>query len=332
MSWHDSVPKVELHVHLEGSIPHVALWEILRKYGGDPSVPTLDSLRERFEYRDFPHFLRVWMWKHSFLREYDDFTCLSEAVARDFARQNIRYAEVFYSPTDARGFHLEIGRLTEAIRVGLDRVPEIRVDLVADLVRNMGPDLGRQTLDAVAEVREFGVIGIGIGGSEHLFPPGPFADVYDKAREYGFRTSVHAGEAAGADSVRNAIRALNPDRIGHGTRAVEDPSVMDELAERQIPVELCPISNVRTNVVPSIEAHPARRFFERGIPISVNTDDPAMFGNSLADEYRALEGALGFSRDETRAVILSAVETSWLPDSDKRLLAQQLVSDPHWLG
>ena len=329
-SWFERVPKLELHLHLEGAIPHTALFLLIQKYGGDPSVPDLDALERRFRYRDFRHFLKTWSWKNGFLREYDDFTFIAEEVARDLARQQIRYVEAFYSPGDFAQHGLRPAGITEAIRSGLSRAADTRVALVADLVRNYGPEKGAEILSELAEVRGLGVIGIGIGGAEQGFPPELFESVYRDARELGFRTSAHAGEAAGAESIWGAIRSLRVDRIGHGTRAEEDGTLLDYLAEAQIPLEMCPLSNVRTGVVESLEKHPIRRYLERGIPISVNTDDPKMFGNSLAEEFRLLYERLGFSHDEIRSLLESAIHASWLSDVEKRELASSFASDPDW--
>ena len=256
--WLSRIPKVELHLHLEGAIPYDAMWELIQKYDGDPSCPDREALRQRFEYRDFPHFIETWLWKNTFLREYEDFTLIAEAVARDFADQNIQYVEAFYSPHDFRMHKLTTQGLTEAIRAGLSRVPEVEVRLVADLIRDLGPDNAAVTLAEVNEVRDSGVVGIGIGGGEHKHPPEPFAAVYEEARRLGFRTSAHAGEAAGAESVWGAVRVLQVDRIGHGTRAIEDPELVEHLAESRLPVELNPISNVCTGVIESIAQHPLR--------------------------------------------------------------------------
>ncbi len=328
LEWLECVPKVELHVHLEGAIPLEALWELLEKYGGDPEIPTPEALANRFRYRDFPHFIETWTWKNRLLRNYEDFEFLSTEVARDLARQNIRYAEVFYSPPDFLPTGLELQRLTEAIRNGLKRVPDIEIALVADLVRDSGPERAARLLPGLNEIREqLGVIGVGIGGSEHKFPPEPFAPVFRQAREMGFRTSAHAGEAAGPESIWGAIRALEVDRIGHGTRAIEDPHLVDYLAEKRIPLELCVLSNVRTAVVPDVASHPARTYYDRGIPLSINTDDPKMFGNSLAEEYLALDEQLGFSREDIRRLMGQAIETSWLPDQRKQELLAQFQSE-----
>ncbi len=330
-TWYERVPKVELHLHLEGAIPYRALWKLVCKYGGDPAVPDLAALQQRFEYRDFPHFIETWVWKNQFLREYEDFTFIAEAVAGDLSNQNIRYAEVFYSPPDFARYGLKTQELTRAIRTGLDHVSEIKVNLVADLVRDFGPEKGAVTLAEVAEVADLGVIGIGIGGSEHDFPPEPYQQVYEQARKYGFHTSAHAGEAAAAESVWGVIRALKVDRIGHGTRAGEDEALLDYLVEKQIPIEMCPISNLRTGVVKSIDQHPIREYFDRGLLVTVNTDDPKMFGNSLAVEYQILVERLGFSQDEILMLILQGIHTSWLPAHQKDTLTKRFENDPDWV-
>ena len=330
-SWYERVPKVELHLHLEGAIPHAALWALVQKYDGTSLVEDMAALEQKFVYRDFPHFIETWNWKNQFLREYQDFTFIAEAVARDLAQQNIRYAEMYFSPTDFRRQLTDVRRIAAAVRSGLERAPQIEVALVPDIVRDMGPERGAVTLAQLHEVCDLGIIGITIGGSEQHHPPEPFAPIYEQARRLGLRTSAHAGEAAGSASVWGAVRALRVDRIGHGTRAVEDEALVEFLAERRIPVELCPISNVRTGVVASIEQHPVRRYFERGMLLSINTDDPKMFGNSLADEYRLLATRLGFSRDDIRSLILQGIESSWLPPERKAILSQEFRTDPVWL-
>jgi len=325
----DALPKVELHVHLEGAIPLPALAELARKYG-ETEAADLGALRERFRFRDFPHFIETWVWKNGLLRELDDFAFVAEAVARDLAAQRIRYVEAFCSPPDFERRGLGTGDVIAAVRTGLDRVEGIEIRLIADLVRDFGPARAMRTLEQVAEVRALGVIGIGIGGSEHEFPPEPFEAVYERARELGLRTSAHAGEAAGPESVRGAIDVLRADRVGHGTRAAEDPSLVAELLARRIPLEMCPISNVRTRVVPDLSAHPIRRLFDAGLLVTVNTDDPAMFQTSLAHEYRELARVHGFTFAEIRRLVENAVAASWLDEDGKARLLEQLRADLGW--
>jgi adenosine deaminase len=329
-NWLRQVPKIELHLHLEGAIPHGALWELVQKYSGDPSVPNLEALEHRFNYRDFSHFIETWVWKNQFLRDYEDFTFIAEEVARDLVRQNIWYAEVFFSPLDFARHGLKTQKLTEAIRTGLLRVPAVDIALVADLVRDFGPQRASGILDELNEVKELGVVGIGIGGSEQEFPPEPFKGVYEKAHQLGFKTSAHAGEAAGAESIWGAIRSLKVDRIGHGTRAKEDERLLEYLVEHKIPLEICPISNVRTGVVKTPKEHPVRYYFERGIILTINTDDPKMFGNSLAEEYQLLEEELGFSREEIRFLLLQSVQVSWLSEEKKQPLIEAIQATSVW--
>lgn len=325
-TWYKKVPKVELHLHLEGAIPHEALWELVKKYGGDPAIPDIKAFEKRFEYRDFPHFIETFVWMVQFLQQYEDYTLIAEAVANNLVRQNVKYAEVIYYPREG----LMIQKLTEAIRTGLSHVPQIDIALIIDPGRDRGPENTERALMEANEVKKLGVVGLTIGGSEQDYPPEPFEGVYEKARQLGFHTSAHAGEAAGPESVWGAIRSLKVERIGHGTRAIEDESLVDYIAEHQIPIEICLISNLRTGTVDSIENHPVRHFFDKGIPVSINTDDPKMFGTSLAEEYHVLEAKLGFSREEIRTIILQGIEVSWLPEDKKRQLVQRFRSEPVW--
>jgi adenosine deaminase len=329
-SWLARLPKVELHLHLEGAIPRTTLWELVTKYGGDPAIRSREDLERALVYRDFRNFLQMWVWMTGYLREYDDYTLIGREVARDLARQNIRYVEAFFSPPDFRRSPLSPQRVAEAIRAGLRAVPDVEIALVADLVRDRGADHAKGLLERVAEVRKEGVIGIGIGGWESGFPPEIFESVYERARALGLRTTAHAGEGAGPASVWGAVRALRVDRLGHATRAVEDPALVRHLASARIPLELCPLSNVRTAIIPSVDEHPVRRYFDLGIPVSLNTDDPLFFGNSLVDEFVAVQRFHGFTRQEIRRLILSAVDSSWLPADRKARVADSFRREASW--
>ncbi len=329
-AWHERLPKVELHLHLEGATPKATLWELITKYGGDSAIKTREDLDRALIYRDFGSFLKMWVWMIGYLRDYDDYALIGEAVARDLARQNIRYIEAFFSPPDYRRSTLDPQRVTEALRKGLNRVSSIEVALIVDLVRDRGVEHARNLLERMAEVRSHGVIGIGIGGWEPGFPPELFETTFERARALGFRTTAHAGEASGAASVWGAVRALRVDRIGHATRAAEDPALVKHLAARRVPLELCPLSNVRTGVIKSIDVHPVRQYFDAGIPISLNTDDPLFFGNSLAMELESAQRVHRFTRDEIRRVMLSSIEATWLSAERKKQLAADFQRDPSW--
>jgi adenosine deaminase len=330
VAWHERLPKVELHLHLEGAIPKATLWELITKYGGDPAIKTREDLERALIYRDFGGFLKMWVWMIGYLREYDDYTVIGEAVARDVARQKIRYVEGFFSPPDYRRSKLDPQRVTEALRAGVNRVSSTEVALIADLVRDRGVEHARNLLERMGEVRNHGVIGIGIGGWEPGFPPELFEATFERARALGFRTTAHAGEAAGAASVWGAVRALRVDRIGHATRAAEDPELVEHLAAQRIPLELCPLSNVRTGIIKSVEVHPLRQYFDVGIPVSLNTDDPLFFGNSLAMELESAQRAHRFTREEIRRLMLTSIEATWLSGERKKRLAADFQRDPSW--
>lgn len=328
--WLQAIPKAELHLHLEGAIPLETLWQLAQKYGGDPEVPDRAALEKKFRYSDFPHFLETWYWKNRFIREYEDFTFFAEAIARDLQAQNIYYVEAFYSPGDFERFGLRTQPITRAIRAGLNRVPEVRVQLIADLVRDREPEKAAITLQEVNEVRDQGVIGIGLGGSEHHYPAQMFAGVFAEARRLGLHTTAHAGEASGAESVRAAVEVLQVERIGHGIRAIEDAALVKLLTERQIPLEVCPISNLCTGVVRSIADHPIRRLYDAGVYVTINTDDPKMFGNSLAQEYALLMAQFDFSKTQIKELIMAAIDASWLAPDEKIIYKDSYQSSPGW--
>jgi adenosine deaminase len=309
------MPKVELHLHLEGAIPQNAMWDLVQRHGGDPEVPTLAALEERFEFTDFPHFISVWEWKLKFHTTLDDYRFLAGAVAADLERQGHVYVEAFVSPTDAP---LPPDTLLRAVRDGLDDVPGIDVALIPDLVRDTGPTQAMETLESILSVRdETGVVGITIGGSEQLHPAEQFIPVYDRARQAGLRLTAHAGEAAGPESVRRAINDLGVERIGHGVRATEDPRLVRELVRTQIPLEVCPTSNLRTRVAESMATHPVRTLIDEGAFVTLNTDDPAMFGCTLAGEYAAVAG-LGYDLATMRMLAENAIDGSWAEPGRKR--------------
>jgi adenosine deaminase len=320
-----NLPKVELHIHLEGAIPINALWKLVVKYGENKNISGLKDLHDKFQYKNFPHFIETWIWKNQFLREYEDFTFIAKEVAGDLKDQNIKYAEMFYTPTDHFNKNIELQKLTEAIRAGFNYYSnDIEIFLIADLCRDADPENGMHVVNQLSELKDSGVIGIGLGGSEHIYPPEPFKEVYEKAREFGFRTTAHAGEASGADSIWGAINKLKTDRIGHGTRASEDEKLVEYLKETQIPLEMCPISNIKTGVVNNIKEHPVKDFYKKGLNVFVNTDDPKMFNNSMEEEYLLLMQECGFKSVDIRKLIENAVNSAWCEHNKKHKLIIEL--------
>lgn len=322
-----ALPKVELHLHLEGSIPLDTLWRLVERHGGHPEAPDPEALRARFEYDDFDGFIRQWIWKNQFLRTPEDFQTVGRDVSLWLARSKVRYAEAFFSPGDFERHGLTIPAITEALDDGLRQGEETggaQVRLIVDLIRDFGPEVGLKWLREVHRCSCPRVIGIGIGGSEHTCPPEPYAPVYDRARDLGYRVTAHAGEVAGADSVRGCLEVLGVERVGHGTRAGEDPTLVRWLAESGVPLEMCPTSNVCTGVVARLEEHPLASYLRSGVRVTINTDDPAMFHTDMNAEMVRTARALGLSRPELVDLCRHAVEGSWAPEEQKRLLLAEL--------
>ena len=318
------MPKVELHIHLEGSIPLKTLYKIINKY--DNSNFTQKKLAERFKFKSFPHFIDRWRWKNTFLREYDDVERLAESVASDLKKQNIKYAEMNYSPPlFKKRYNLEVDKLTEAIRKGFDKVDSIKINLLFDFCRNSTTvENGLIMLEKIYEVRDLGVIGVDLGGSEHLVPPEKWKKAYERAKTMGFHRTAHAGEAAGPQSIWGAINSLQVERIGYGTRAVEDNALLDYLNQTQSPIELCPISNVKTAVVNSLENHPVRLYFDRGLNVFINTDDPKMFQTSLQQEYLSLIKVHNFTLREIKQLVKNAIKATWCNQTEKDILNKEI--------
>jgi adenosine deaminase len=325
-----AMPKAEIHIHLEGAIPIETLYSFARRTGAGSGVGTLADLKRRLAYRDFSHFIEMWTWKNTFITGYADFEVMAYEVLRSLSGQNIRYVEAHYSPGDYRRQGLETAGITESILAGAERAGEdfgIGCGLILDLVRDHGPDIGMLRLEEATPYLGRGVVAVGLGGSEHDFPPGVYAPVYREARRRGFHLTAHAGEAAGPGSILEAVEALDVERIGHGVRAHEDPEVIALLRARGIPLEMCIVSNLRTGVVASVDDHPVRSYFDQGLFVTVNSDDPVMFNTTLEDEYLALAGDLGFSLDEIKEIALNAVRASFLPAEAKRLMLAEFESD-----
>ncbi len=292
--------------------------------------------------RSFADFVVVWLKIGGLLREYEDYTFIARALAGELNRQNILYAEVLFSPARDSTAHLEPDRITEAVAKGFTEMPPAAlacgfntqasaaesdpqakpgapaaVRLIADFVRDNGPREADRTLDALLAMDNKIIAGIGLGGSEAAFPPAPFAPVFEKARAAGLRTQAHAGESAGPESIWEAIRELHIDRIAHGVRAREDAKLLAYLRDSGISLDICPTSNIRTGAIENIADHPAADFLRRGLKIGLSTDDPTLFGVSLAEEFASLVQAFGLTKDEVRSLLFNAVDAAWCGPEEK---------------
>jgi adenosine deaminase len=324
------MPKVELHVHLEGSIRPATLLTLAERNGVALPVSDPEGLHEFYRFTDFDHFIRVYSFISSCLRTVADYALVAYEFGADMARQNIRYAEVTFTP---HPHVLNTGLPFDDILAGLNEgrfraQNEFGIEFrwVLDIVRD-DPDSRHQVAAWAARASDRGVVGLGLGGPERDHPPERFADAFALACEARLHSVPHAGEVAGPESVWGAIQALRAERIGHGVRSVEEPGLVEYLSQLQLPLEICPTSNVCLGIYPSYQEHPIRLLWEQGVFITVNSDDPPMFNTDLVNEYQTLVDHMGFTAAELERLSVNAVQASFLPDDRKADLERSFLSE-----
>jgi aminodeoxyfutalosine deaminase len=323
-------PKIELHVHLEGTVRAPTLLEIARR--NDVALPadTAEGLAGLYEFTDFAHFIEVWMLTTSALRTAADYRRVVVDYAAEAASHGAVYIEGIFSPAEpvVRGSSWD-----EVFTGYCDGAQEARelhgvhVRLTPDVTRDLGPAAAELTATYAVTYAGRGIAGLGLGGSEAEYAPEPYARAFDIARSGGLGSVPHAGEVAGPESVRSALEVLHADRLRHGIRAIEDVGLVRELADRGTVLDVCPISNLRTRVVPSLAEHPLPALAAAGVACSVSTDDPAMFGTDLSADYAAAL-ALGVAPADCYA---AGVRGALCDDSSRERLAQ-IGTDFDWSG
>jgi aminodeoxyfutalosine deaminase len=323
-----ALPKVELHVHLVGSAGVDTVLDLARRHA-EAGVPTdRDELARFYTFRDFDHFLTVYWAVQSMLRDRHDIHTLVTGLATELVRQNVRYAEVTVTPVN----HLLDGMPGDELLSGLEsgraaaRALGVELAWVFDIPGEKGVDAGRETLAFALRERPDGLVGFGLGGPEVGVGRAQFAPFFTEAREAGLHSVPHAGETTGPATVWSALHDLGAERVGHGTSSAEDPRLLDHLVEHGIALEVCPTSNVRTRQVDSVEAHPVRRMLDHGVLVTLNTDDPPMFGATLEGEYLAVASALGLGHAEVAGLARNAVYASFLPEDRKAALVEEIAS------
>jgi adenosine deaminase/aminodeoxyfutalosine deaminase len=301
------VPKAELHLHLEGSLEPETLLEL------EPSL-TRAEIDARYRYADFAGFIESFIWVVSHLRAPEDYALATRRLLERLARGNVRYAEI----TLGAGMLLTRNRPVEDVYRAVweeSRKSSVTVRWILDAIRQLGAEHAMAVAELAAERVGQGVVGFGIGGNEALGPVEWFAEVFEFARLRGLHLAIHAGETVGPESVWGALR-WGAERIGHGIRAAEDPALLACLRERDVPLEICISSNVATGAVPSLQEHPIRRIHDAGVPIVLNTDDPAMFHTTLEREYELAARQFGFTEEELRGVIRNGFRYAFAGGTD----------------
>ncbi len=330
-----AMPKVELHVHLEGAIQPATLLELARRHDVALPASTVEGLRAWYTFTDFRHFVEIYLKVSSCLRTPDDI----ELIAREFlegqAAQNIRYTEVTftaYTHYYYRGlsFQDQLAALNRARRWAAAELG-VTAGLVIDIARGIRPEDGLLVADWAIGGMGDGVVALGLGGPEIGNPPERYVAAFERARAAGLPSVPHAGETVGPESIWGALRSLHAVRIGHGVRCLEDPALVVELRRRQIPLEICPTSNVCLGVVPSLDRHPLPRLVEEGLYVTVNSDDPPMFNTTLTGEYLALADTFGMNVDQIEALALNAVRAALLPEHARAELEASFRAELEWL-
>jgi adenosine deaminase len=328
------MPKVELHLHLEGSIDPATVLELARRNTIDLGVRTAQETEALYAYRDFPHFIDTFVRICECLRRPEDFTLVVERLGARLAAQNVRYAEVHFNPEPhLRKRGIAFGPLLDAMNVGRRVVRArhgVKLRWIADGIRDAdsGPVSVTRTVDWMIESgHERGVVALGLGGLEDGYPAARFADDFARARAAGFHVTVHAGEITGPEAIRETVKAIEPDRIGHGIAAVHDPALMSDLARRQIPLEVCPVSNLRTGAVARLEDLRLRELDEAGVILTLNTDDPPMFHTSMTNEFAVAADVFGFTLDDLHRFTLNAAHAAFLPPNERETLVARIDAE-----
>ncbi|HEY6308150.1 MAG TPA: adenosine deaminase [Candidatus Angelobacter sp.] len=340
-SFIQSLPKAELHLHLEGSVEPLTLAELSRRHNtplptennrydisGSGNVLSEEDVRQLYAYKDFNGFLLAFKSVTERLRTPEDYELVTYRLLQKLRQQNVVHAEVYVSV----GVILWRGQDFAPIFEGMERGRErgqrdfgVSLLWLFDAVRHFGSEPAGEVFALAANLRERNVVGIGIGGDERRGPAEWFQELYKKAAGQGLRLTAHAGETAGAESVWGALN-IGAERIGHGLAIAHDQELQEVLARKQVAVEVCLSSNVRTGLCAQVREHPLKQFFDGGLMVTLNTDDPAMFQTSLCREYEVAEQELGFSRDHLRELARNSFEASFLPVEKKLRYLHQIDS------
>lgn len=321
-----TLPKIELHLHLEGAAPPSLIRGLAREKHMDLSG--IFDERGNYAWRDFWHFLKIYEAATSTLQSPEDYYRLTLAVLEESAASGVVYCETFLSPDFCGGRDVAAWRdYLQAIREAADQAERqcgIVLRGIVTPIRHFGPDKARETAICAAETAGDWLVGFGLAGDEKVGKPKDFLWSFDCAREAGLRLTAHAGEWGGPDSVRDAIRDLRVERIGHGVRAIEDLALVDEIAEQGIVLEVCPGSNVALGLYPGWRQHPIARLYDRGVKVTVSTDDPPYFHTTMADEYDRLADAFDWDESVFAAIARTSLDAAFCDPATRARVAKKL--------
>ncbi len=320
------LPKAELHVHQVGSASPRIVAQLAERHPG--TVPTdPDALADYFRFDDFAHFISIYLSVVKLVETAEDVRLLTYEIGREMAAQQIRYAELTITPYLSVGPDLPAEAFLEAIedaRTAAERDHGVRLRWIFDIPADFGIPAAEVTASVALDHDVPGLVGLGIGGSEAGFPRSMFRDQFDRARAYGLHSVPHAGETTGPETIWDAVTNLGAERIEHGITAVQDPDLMAYLAENDITLDVCPTSNVALKVVPDLDAHPLAALVAAGVPVSINTDDPPMFGTDLDREYAVAARLLDLDEAGVARLARAAVDGAFVDETLKTELRAEI--------
>jgi adenosine deaminase len=324
-------PLIELHRHLDGNVRVETIIDLARQHNLDLPAWTPEELRPHVQVTEPAPGVMAFIARFELLRrvlvDYDAVRRITRENLEDAVNEGIDYIELRFSPYFMAETHgLDPMGVTEAVCEAVEEAdgePPVRAKLIGIISRTYGPEIAWTELEAAIRYRDRGVVALDLAGDEANYPGELFVEHFRKAREAGLHAVAHAGESAGAESVRQAVLELHAERIGHAVDAIDNPATMDLLADRRIGIESCPTSNVQTSTVPSYQAHPLPAFLKRGLLVTLNTDDPSISGIDLPYEYRVAREELGLTEADLRRLQENAVEAAFLtPEEREELLSR----------
>ena len=327
MSW-KTYPKVELHLHHEGAAPPAFIRGLAQEKNVD--ISKVFDERGHYAYENFVHFLSVYEAATSVLRTPEDYARLTRAVLEESAAHGVVYSETFLSPDFCGGGDVAAWReylhAIEEVADEAEKTLGITLRGVITCIRHFGPEKARPIAVCAAETKGGFITGFGIAGDEGKGKPRDFTWAFDCAREAGLRLTAHAGEWGGPQSVRDALTDLKVERIGHGVRAIEDLALVDELAEKGVTLEVCPGSNVALGLYPNWRKHPIEQLRERGVKVTVSTDDPPFFHTTMTREFEELERAFGWDAEVFGEITRTALDAAFCDEDTRARIAKKLES------
>ncbi|SDQ57672.1 adenosine deaminase [Microbacterium sp. cf332] len=309
-----TLPKTELHVHIEGTLEPELAFALAGRNRVDLPFPDVDALRAAYDFDDLQSFLDLYYATMAVLLTERDFTDLTVAYLERAAGQGLAHAEVFFDPQAHTSRGVDLAAVIDGISAGLEIGRErwgVSSALILCFLRNLPAESAMQTLEQAMSIRADAIDGVGLDSSEVGFPPSLFDAVFARAAQLGLRKVAHAGEEAPPAYILEALDVLGVERIDHGVQAVVDPALLSRLADERTPLTVCPLSNVRLRVVDDLAQHPLRAFLEAGVLVTVNSDDPAYFGGYVGDNYVAVRDALALTDAQLAHLARNGVEASW---------------------